>query len=104
MLVTVLALLQAGCAHRSHRAATCPNPARVVGDPGGTQGGWVLVRGDQPVADTAARVATTFHVRTQSLTYVHGFSTYPVPEGAKFLCDKAIAEVHYAPSQSVSGR
>jgi len=104
MLLTGLALLHAGCAHHSHRAAACPHPAKIVGDPAGTQGGWVLVRGDQSVDDTAVRVANSYHVRTQSLTYLHGFSTYPVPEGSKFLCDKAIVEVHYAPSQTVSGR
>lgn len=76
----------------------------MTGDPGGTQGGWVLIRADQSVYDTAARVSTTYQVRTQALTYLHGFNTYPVPEGSKFLCDKAIVEVHYAPSQSVSGR
>ncbi len=101
VLVTGLALLYSGCA--SHRTAMCRNPAKVVGaDAGGDEGGWVLVRQDQSVEETAARITAAYHVRTQSLTYLHGFSTYPVPESSKFLCDKAVVEVHYAPPHAVA--
>jgi len=91
------ALASSGCA--SHRAAVCPAPARIVGAISrGTQEGWVIVRQDVSAEDTAARIAASYHVRTQALSYVHGFSTYPVPQDPKFLCDKAIVEVHYASS------
>lgn len=94
VVVTVVALLQWGCA--SHRAVTCRHPAKVIGaSSGDDQGGWVLVRGDRSAGDTAARIAADYHVRTEPLTYLHGFSTYPMPQGSKFLCDKAIVEVHY---------
>lgn len=103
LAIVALALLQSGCASR-HRAAECTKPAGVVGANSiNSQGGWVLVREDQSAEDTAARIATSYHVRTQPLSYLHGFSTYPVPDDRKFLCDKAILEVHYAP-QSVPGR
>jgi len=104
--ITALALLQAGCASHAHRAAAgCPKTATVVGANSiNGQGGWVLVREDRSAEDTAARIAATYHVRTQSLTYLHGFSTYPVPDNPKFLCDTAIVEVHYAPAQSIAGR
>ena len=79
-------------------------PAKVIGtDSGGYQGGWVLVRKDLDPEDTAARFAKSYHVRTQALTYLHGFSTFPMPEGSKFLCDKAVVEVHYDPPRSVVG-
>lgn len=101
VVVAALALLYSGCA--SHRAALCRSPAKVIGaDAGGDEGGWVLVRPDRSVDETAARIAATYHVRTQSLTYLHGFSTYPVPESSKFLCDKAVVEVHYAPPHAVA--
>lgn len=93
-----------GCASH-HRAALCRNPAKVVGsDSGGYQGGWVLVRKDLDPEDTAARIAKAYHVRTQALTYLHGFSTFPMPEEPKFLCDKAVVEVHYDPPRSVVAR
>lgn len=102
------ALLACGCAHHRAQAALCPRPAKVVGtDPGAYGGGWVLVRGDLDPQDTAARIAKIFHVRTQSLMYVHGFSVFPMPEGQderKFLCDKALVEVHYDPVQGVAAR
>lgn len=98
-----LALLAAGCA--SHRAAMCPTPAKVLGvNSVDNQGGWILVRDDRSAEDTAARIAATYHVRTQPLTYLHGFSTFPVPQEPKFLCDKAIVEVHYAASQGMASR
>ena len=98
-----LAVLNSGCA--SHRAVSCPKPAKVVGTNSlNSQGGWVLVREDRSTEDTAARIAATYHVRTQSLTYVHGFNTYPVPDDPKFLCDKAVVEVHYAAPQRLPGR
>lgn len=97
VLVTGFALVSSGCA--SHRAAMCSNPARIVGANSGTnQEGWVIVPGDRSPEDTAARIAAKYHVRTQALSYLHGFSTYPVPQDPKFLCDKAVVEVHYAPS------
>jgi hypothetical protein len=97
------ALLAAGCA--SHHAAMCANPARVVGvNSVDNQGGWILVRDSQSAEDTAARIASTYHVRTQPLTYLHGFSTFPVPQEPRFLCDKAIVEVHYAAYQGVASR
>ena len=96
VVMTGVALLQSGCA--SHHALTCPNPAKVVGvNSRDNQGGWVLVRENRSAEDTAARIASDYHVRTQPLTYLHGFSTYPMPQGSKFLCDKAIVEVHYEP-------
>ena len=104
LAITGLALLNFGCA--SHRAAvTCPKPAKVVGTNSlNSQGGWVLVREDRSTEDTAARIAAVYHVRTQSLTYVHGFNTYPVPDDPKFFCDKAVVEVHYAAPQVRPGR
>lgn len=97
-------LLHGACAHH-HAAAMCPNPAKLVGtNSKDTQEGWVIVRADRSVEETATRIAATYHVRTQPLTYVHGFSTYPVPEGPRFLCDKAVAEVHFAPPQAVAAR
>lgn len=103
LLVTGFALLLGGCA--SHRAVECRNPARIIGnDTGGDQEGWILVRADVNAQDTAARIAAAYHVRTQALAYVHGFSTYPVPRAAKFLCDKAVIEVHYAPAHAVAAR
>ena len=94
MAITGIAVALAGCA--SHRADSCRNPAKVVGGPPlAKQSGWVIVRDDRSVRDTAERIATDYHVRTQPLTYVHGFSMYPVPNEAKFLCDKAVVEVHY---------
>ena len=101
-----LALLHSGCAwhHRARAAVECAKPARVIGTTSiNGQGGWVLVREDRSAEDTAARIAQLYHVRTQPLTYLHGFSTYPVPDDRKFLCDKAIVEVHYAPA-GVAGR
>jgi hypothetical protein len=101
--VVGLALVSAGCA--SHHAALCANPAKVVGvNSVDNQGGWILVRDNQSAEDTAARIAATYHVRTQPLTYLHGFSTYPMPQEPKFLCDKAIVEVHYAAYQGVASR
>ncbi|HTT44009.1 MAG TPA: hypothetical protein VMG33_13130 [Steroidobacteraceae bacterium] len=97
ILILTLALLYSGCA--SHRAEMCPKPAKVVGvSSRDSREGWVIVRDDRSVEDTAERIATTYHVRTQPLTYLHGFSTYPVPNEPKFLCDKAVVEVHYASS------
>lgn len=102
-VIVGIALLHAGCA--SHHVATCPSPARVVGvNSVDNQGGWILVRDDRSADDTAARIAATYHVRTQSLTYLHGFSVFPVPQEPKFLCDKAIVEVHYAASQGMASR
>ena len=92
-------LLNLGCA--SHRAAAtmCPNPAKVVGAfSRDNQEGWIIVRADQSSEDTAARIEANYHVRTQPLSYLHGFSIYPVPQDPKLLCDKAVAEVHYASS------
>ena len=83
----------------------CRNPAKVLGtDSGGYQGGWVLIAKDLDPEDTAARIAKTYHVRTQSLAYLHGFSTFPMPQEQKFLCDKAVVEVHYDPVQGVAAR
>jgi hypothetical protein len=97
--LTGLATLACGCASH-HRPAVCRNPARIVGtDAGGYQGGWVLVRNDLDPVDAAALIAKAYHVRTQPLTYLHGFSTYPVPHEPSFLCDKAVVEVHYDPQQ-----
>lgn len=103
LVLVGVALLGSGCA--SHHATMCPNPAKVVGvNAVDNQGGWILVRDDRSAEDTAARIAATYHVRTQSLTYLHGFSTFPVPQEPKFLCDKAIVEVHYAASQGMASR
>jgi hypothetical protein len=94
LVISGSAVALAGCA--SHHTDSCRNPAKVVGGPPvAKQSGWVLVRDDRSVQDTAARIATDYHVRTQPLTYVHGFSMYPVPIEPRFLCDKAVAEVHY---------
>jgi len=101
VIVAGLSLIACGCSWHRHRtaAAACPNPAKIVGvdDGGGFQGGWVLIRNDLIADDVATRIAATYHVRTQALAYVHGFSTFPVPEASKFLCDKAVVEVHYDP-------
>lgn len=97
--VVVLAgftVASSGCA--SHHAMLCANPAKVVGAIAPQQEGWIIVRDDRSTEETAARIAASYHVRTQTLTYVHGFSTYPVPQDPKLLCDKAVSEVHYAPS------
>jgi hypothetical protein len=97
LLIASLTLLQVACA--SHRADGCAHPAKIVGTSSReSQEGWVIVREDKSVEDTAARIATSYHVRTQALTYLHGFSTFPVPKEPKFFCDKAVAEVHYANS------
>lgn len=98
LVVSGFILLNLGCA--SHRAATmCPNPAKVVGSfSRDNQEGWIIVRADRSSEDTAARIAASYHVRTQPLSYLHGFSIYPVPQDPKLLCDKAVAEVHYASS------
>jgi hypothetical protein len=94
LVISGIAVALAGCA--SHHTDSCRNPARLVGGPPvAKQSGWVVVREDRSVQDTAARIATEYHVRTQPLTYVHGFSMYPVPNEPKFLCDKALVEVHY---------
>ena len=96
-MVTGFLVMTAGCA--SHHATICPNPAKVVGTfSRDNQEGWVIVREDRSAEDTAARIAANYHVRTQPLSYLHGFSTYPVPQDPKFLCDKAVVEVHYAGS------
>jgi len=103
VVIAGFVLLHSGCA--SHRAATCPNPTKVFGTNSlNSQGGWVLVREDRSTEDTAARIAAAYHVRTQSLSYLHGFSTYPVPDDPKFHCDKAVVEVHYAAPHGVAGR
>jgi hypothetical protein len=102
VVVTGFALVHSGCA--SHHATSCPNPAKVVGvNSENNQGGWVLVRENRSPEETAARIAAAYHVRTQPLSYLHGFSTFPMPQGSKFLCDKAIVEVHYAP-EAVAAR
>jgi hypothetical protein len=89
------------CGYASHRSPLCANPARVVGTLArADQEGWVIVRADQSAEDTAVRIATRYHVRTQALSYLHGFSSYPVPQDPKFLCEKAVAEVHYVPLPS----
>ena len=96
-------LVGSGCA--SHHTTMCASPAKIVGvNSVDNQGGWILVREDRSAEDTAARIAATYHVRTQPLTYLHGFSTFPVPQEPKFLCDKAIVEVHYAASQGLASR
>jgi len=96
-------VLSSACA--SHRPAACRNSVKVVGtDSGGYQGGWVLVRKDLDPEETAARIAKAYHVRTQSLAYLHGFSTFPMPQDPKFLCDRAVVEVHYDPPQGVGVR
>jgi hypothetical protein len=98
-----LVLTLSGCAH--HHAAMCPNPAKLVGtNSRDSQEAWVIVRADRSVPETATRIAATYHVRTQPLTYVHGFSLYPVPEGSALLCDKAVVEIHYAAPQAVAAR
>ena len=98
-----IAVLSGGCA--SHRPATCQTPAKVVGaDPGGYRGGWVLIRRDLDAEDTAARIAKTYHVRTQALAYVHGFSIFPMPQEQSFLCEKAVIEVHYDPTEGAAVR
>jgi hypothetical protein len=95
-MVLTLGILVALASCASHRADSCRNPAKVVGGPPvAKQSGWVVVREDRSVPDTATRIAADYHVRTQPLTYVHGFSMYPVPNEPKFLCDKALVEVHY---------
>ncbi len=97
VMVTGVLLLTSGCA--SHHATLCPNPAKVVGAfSRDNQEGWVIVREDRSAEDTAERIAANYHVRTQPLSYLHGFSTYPVPQDPRFLCDKAVVEVHYAGS------
>ena len=97
MVLTGFVLVNFGCA--SHPAPVCPNPAKVVGAfSRDNQEGWVIVRADRSAEDAAARIAANYHVRTQPLSYLHGFSTYPVPQDPKFLCDKAVVEVHYASS------
>jgi len=105
LAVIACVLAGAGCASHHAAALSCPKPARVVGvNSLNSQGGWVLVRDDRPVDATAARIAKAYHVRTQSLTYLHGFSTYPVPDDPKFLCDKEVVEVHYAATHPLPGR
>ena len=97
LVISGLVLLGSGCA--SHRATACPNPARVMGAfSRDNQEGWIIVRADRSPEDTAARIAAHYHVRTQPLSYLHGFSIYPVPQDPKLLCDQAVAEVHYASS------
>jgi hypothetical protein len=97
VVMTGFVLVNSGCA--SHHAAKCPNPAKVVGGfSRDNQEGWVIVREDRSAEDTAARIAANYHVRTEPLSYLHGFSTYPVPQDPKFLCDKAVVEVHYVSS------
>jgi hypothetical protein len=101
VVVTGFVLLNLGCA--SHHVAVCPNPAKVVGGfSRDDREGWVIVREDRSAEDTAARIAATYHVRTEPLSYLHGFSTYPVPQDPKFLCDKAVVAVHYL--NSLAGR
>jgi len=97
--IAVVGLLLVNSACASHHVTRCPNPAKVVGTfSRDNQEGWVIVREDRSTEDTAARIAASYHVRTQPLSYLHGFSTYPVPQDPKFLCDKAVLEVHYANS------
>jgi hypothetical protein len=97
LLIATATLLCGACA--SHHVDGCQNPAKIVGtSTHESQEGWVIVREDRSVEDTAARIASSYHVRTQALTYLHGFSTYPVPKEPKFFCDRAVAEVHYANS------
>ena len=99
--ITGFVLVNSGCA--SHHAAMCPNPAKVVGGfSRDNREGWVIVREDRSAEETAARIAANYHVRTEPLSYLHGFSTYPVPQDPKFLCDKAVVEVHYV--SSLAGR
>jgi hypothetical protein len=62
------------------------------------QEGRVVVRDDWSAQDGAVCIATTYHVRTQPLSYLYGCSTYAVLQDPKFLCDKAVTEVHYASS------
>ena len=95
IVITGMAVALADCASH-HHADVCRNPVKVLGGPPvAKQSGWVVVRDDRSVPETAERIAKDYHVRTQSLTYVHGFSMYPVPTEPKFLCDKALVEVHY---------
>jgi hypothetical protein len=101
VVITGFVLVNSGCA--SHHAAMCPNPAKVVGGfSRDNREGWVIVREDRSAEETAARIAANYHVRTEPLSYLHGFSTYPVPQDPKFLCDKAVIEVHYV--SSLAGR
>jgi hypothetical protein len=101
VVMTGLVLVNSGCA--SHHAAMCPNPAKVVGGfSRDNREGWVIVREDRSAEETAARIAANYHVRTEPLSYLHGFSTFPVPQDPKFLCDKAVVEVHYV--SSLAGR
>lgn len=105
LAIAGLVLLNCGCASHAHRAALCPKPATVIGTNSiNNQGGWVVVRDDRSADEAATRIAAAYHIRTQTLTYVHGFSTYPVPDDPKFLCDKAVLEVHYAVPQTNRGR
>ena len=107
-MVVGSAVLACGCSGHGHRAraSLCPSPAPVVGaeDGGGYQGGWVVVRKEVSAQDAAARIGATYHVRTQPLLYVHGFSVFPMPEGAKLRCDKAVMEVHFDPAQQSAAR
>ena len=101
VVITGFVLVNSGCA--SHHAAMCPNPAKVVGGfSRDNREGWVIVREDRSAEETAARIAANYHVRTEPLSYLHGFSTFPVPQDPKFLCDKAVVEVHYV--SSLAGR
>jgi len=93
-----------GCA--SHRPPTCKVPARVFGDYArNNQGAWIVVRPGKSVEDTAERIATSYHVRTQPLRYTDGFTIFPVEPDtfAKLRCDKAVLEFHYdIPSTTAS--
>lgn len=82
-----------------HDASTCATPAQVFGtEVSGNRSGWVLVRPEKSVEETARRIAKTYDVATEPLRYSHAFDIYPIPRESisKLRCDKDILEIHYA--------
>jgi len=95
----ILALLMACSACAVQGTRMCAEPAQVFGtDVGDGRGGWVLVRPEKSVEETARRIARTYHVAAEPLRYSHGFNIYPIPSASisKLRCDKSILEIHYA--------
>lgn len=107
--IAVLLALAAACAAcATHNSQTCDVSARLFGDGAApaSAGGWIVVKPENSVDETAKRIATTYHVRTEPIRDAHAFSISPIPESLinQLRCDPSILEIHYAsPTSTTSG-
>jgi hypothetical protein len=103
MVLSAAAGLPMACATAA--PAQCQAPAQVIGASETIKSGWVLVRPEASVVETAQRVARELNVSTEPMRYSHAFNISPLSANvvSKLQCDKAILEIHYSiPTKTAS--